>query len=176
MPTGGRSSVMEWMLLGLLAGLFFLVVTPWSALRAAVRIGPDWRLLAVASPAYLAANPPPQHPNERVAHNCINMRQSRAGGLYAWEFEKDGQELRVRVDGQLTFNTSVAMIDAVLNGYGIAYVPEDLVAGHVAGRALIPLLEDWPPPFPGYDISSPSRRRSLPAFKVIVDALRHGSG
>lgn len=127
-------------------------------------------------PAYLAANPPPQHPNEPIAHNCINMRQSRAGGLYAWEFEKDGQELRVRVDGQLTFNTSVAMIDSVLNGYGIAYVPEDLVAGHVAGRALIPLLEDWPPPFPGHYISYPSRRRSLPAFKVIVDALRHGSG
>jgi DNA-binding transcriptional LysR family regulator len=75
---------MEWVLLGLLAGIFFLVVTPWAALRAAGRIGPDWRLVAVASPAYLAANPPPQHPNELVAHNCINMRQSRAGGLYAW--------------------------------------------------------------------------------------------
>jgi DNA-binding transcriptional LysR family regulator len=142
----------------------------------AVRIGPDWRLLAVASPAYLAANPPPQHPNELVAHNCINMRQSRAGGLYAWEFEKDGQEVRVRVDGQLTFNTSVAMIDAAVSGYGIAYVPEDLVAGSIAVGALIPVLETWSPPFPGYYIYYPSRRQSLPAFKVIVDALRHGAG
>lgn len=142
----------------------------------AVRIGPDWRLLAVASPAYLAARPPPQHPNELVAHNCINMRQSRSGGLYAWEFEKDGQELRVRVDGQLTFNTSVAMIDAAVNGYGIAYVPEDLVAGPIAAGALVPVLADWSPPFPGYYIYYPSRRQNLPAFRVIVDALRHGAG
>jgi DNA-binding transcriptional LysR family regulator len=142
----------------------------------AVRIGPDWRLLAVASPAYLAARPPPQHPNELVAHNCINMRQSRSGGLYAWEFEKVGQELRVRVDGQLTFNTSVAMIDAAVNGYGIAYVPEDLVAGPIAAGALVPVLADWSPPFPGYYIYYPSRRQNLPAFRVIVDALRHGAG
>lgn len=142
----------------------------------AVRIGPDWRLLAVASPAYLAARPPPQHPNELVAHNCINMRQSRSGGLYAWEFEKVGQELRVRVDGQLTFNTSVAMIDAAVNGYGIAYVPEDVVAGPIAAGALVPVLADWSPPFPGYYIYYPSRRQNLPAFRVIVDALRHGAG
>lgn len=142
----------------------------------AVRIGPDWRLLAVASPAYLAARPQPQHPNELVAHNCINMRQWRSGGLYAWEFEKDGQELRVRVDGQLTFNTSVAMIDAAVNGYGIAYVPEDLVAGPIAAGALVPVLADWSPPFPGYYIYYPSRRQNLPAFRVIVDALRHGAG
>ncbi|MDP3410468.1 LysR family transcriptional regulator [Bosea sp. (in: a-proteobacteria)] len=141
----------------------------------AVRIGPDWRLVAVASPAYLAAHPALRHPHELVAHNCINMRQARAGGLYAWEFEKDGQELRVRVDGQLTFNTSLAMIDAALNGYGIAYVPEDLVTAHLASRALTLILDDWSAPFPGYYIYYPSRRQNLPAFKVIVEALRHGS-
>ena len=93
----------------------------------AVRIGPDWRLVAVASPAYFATQPVPKHPEELVEHNCINMRQPSGGGLYAWEFGKDGQELRVRVNGQLTFNNSYAMVDAALTGYGIAYVPESIV-------------------------------------------------
>ena len=102
----------------------------------AVRIGPDWRLVAVASPGYFAAHPVPEHPRELIAHNCINIRQATAGGLYAWEFEKRGQELRVRVDGQLTFNTSYAQVEAAVAGYGIAYVPEDLVEKHVTeGRA-----------------------------------------
>ncbi len=85
----------------------------------AVRIGPDWRMLVVASPAYLADKPLPQHPQDLVAHNCINMRQATGGGLYAWEFEKDGQELRVRVAGQLTFNTSYPMVDAAVKGLGV---------------------------------------------------------
>ena len=86
----------------------------------AVRIGPDWRLVAVASPAYFAAHPMPEHPRELIAHDCINMRQTRGGGLYAWEFERGGQELRVRVDGQLTFNTSYDQVEAAVAGYGMA--------------------------------------------------------
>ncbi len=139
----------------------------------AVRIGPDWRLVAVASPAYFSAHPVPKHPQDLIGHNCINMRQATAGGLYAWEFAKGGQDLRVRVDGQLTFNTSYAMIDAALNGYGIAYLPENLVERHIAAGALILALDDWSPKFPGYYIYYPSRRQALPAFKVIVDALRY---
>lgn len=139
----------------------------------AVRIGPDWRLVAVASPGYLATHPAPEHPHDLVRHTCINMRQARAGGLYAWEFEKDGQELRVRVDGQLTFNASFAMVDAALNGYGVAYLPEDLVDRHVASGDLVALLDDWSPRFPGYYIYYPSRRQNLPSFKILVDALRH---
>jgi DNA-binding transcriptional LysR family regulator len=142
----------------------------------AVRIGPDWRLVAVASPSYLATHPRPVHPHDLIGHDCINMRQARAGGLYAWEFEKDGQELRVRVDGQLTFNASYAMVDAVVNGYGIAYLPEDLVDRHIAAGDLVVLLDEWSPRFPGYYIYYPSRRQSLPAFKIIVDALRHTDG
>jgi DNA-binding transcriptional LysR family regulator len=139
----------------------------------AVRIGPDWRLVAVASPSYFSAHPVPKHPQDLIGHNCINMRQATAGGLYAWEFAKGGQDLRVRVDGQLTFNTSYAMIDAALNGYGIAYLPENLVERHIAAGALILALDDWSPKFPGYYIYYPSRRQALPAFKVIVDALRY---
>lgn len=139
----------------------------------AIRIGPDWRLVAVAAPAYLAAHGAPHHPQDLIDHDCINMRHETAGGLYAWEFEKDGQELRVRVDGQLTFNNSYAMIDAAVNGYGIAYVPENIVADQMASGALVCVLDDWSPLFDGYFLYYPSRRQTLPAFQVIVDALRH---
>lgn len=140
----------------------------------AVRVGPDWRLVAVASPGYIATHPVPRHPQDLIGHNCINMRQATAGGLYTWEFAKDGQDLRVRVDGQLTFNTSYAMIDATLQGYGIAYLPEDLVDRHIASGDLILVLDDWSPKFSGYYIYYPSSRQNLPAFKVIVGALRYG--
>lgn len=138
----------------------------------AVRIGPDWRMLVVASPAYLADKTMPQHPQDLVGHNCINMRQATGGGLYAWEFEKDGQELRVRVVGQLTFNTSYPMVDAAVKGLGVAYVPDDLVASELSAGTLVTLLEDWTPPFPGYYLYYPSRHQNAPAFRVVVDALR----
>ncbi len=138
----------------------------------AVRIGPDWRLVAVASPAYLAAHDAPVHPQDLLRHVCINMRHETAGGLYAWEFEKDGQALRVRVKGQLTFNNSYAMIDAAVSGYGIAYVPENIVERHIASGLLTRVLDDWSPLFDGYFLYYPSRRQNLPAFKVIVEALR----
>ena len=139
----------------------------------AIRIGPDWRMVAVASPRYFAAHPVPKHPRDLIGHTCINMRQASAGGLYAWEFSKDGQELRVRVDGHLTFNSSYAMIDPALNGYGIAYVPEDLVDRHIASGSLVLALDEWSPKFAGYYIYYPSRRQNSAAFKVIVDALRY---
>ncbi|NLS17710.1 LysR family transcriptional regulator [Rhizobium sp. P40RR-XXII] len=138
----------------------------------AVRIGPDWRLVAVASPEYLSVHNVPSHPEELVTHICINHRQERSGGLYAWEFEKGGRELRVRVNGQLTFNTSYAMIDAALNGYGIAYLPEDLVQASIASGRLVQVLDDWSPVFPGYYLCYASRRQNSPAFRIVIDALR----
>jgi len=138
----------------------------------AVRIGPDWRLVVVGSPEYFASRTLPKTPQDLVGHNCINHRQSHLGGLYSWEFEKDGRELRVRVDGQLTFNTSYAMIDAALKGYGIAYVPENLVVPHLATGELVQVLDDWTPLFSGYYLYYPSRRQNSPAFKVVVEALR----
>jgi DNA-binding transcriptional LysR family regulator len=141
----------------------------------AVKIGRDWRMLAIASPEYLSEHARPEHPQELIQHNCIKSRQSTAGGLYAWEFEKDGQELRVRVEGQLTFNSSFPMVDAALNGFGIAYVPDDLATEHIAAGRLISILEDWSPPFPGYYVYYPSRHQNSPAFKVVVDALRFKS-
>lgn len=139
----------------------------------AVRISPDWRLVAVASQDYLQKRGMPQHPKDLVDHTCINIRQISAGGLYSWEFEKGDQKLRVRVDGQLTFNGSYEMVDAAVLGYGIAYVPEDIVIEQVRSGALRIVLNEWSQPFSGYYIYFPSRRQSLPAFRVIVDALRH---
>jgi len=138
----------------------------------AVRIGPDWRLVAVGSPRYFASRGSPLTPQELVSHNCINHRQATSGGLYAWEFEKGGHALRVRVDGQLTFNSSFAMVNAAIEGLGIAYVPENLVVDAVESGALMQVLDDWSPRFTGYHLYYPSRRQSSPAFAVVLDALR----
>lgn len=141
----------------------------------AVRIGPDWRLVAIASPDYFSRRPVPRTPQDLVGHDCIGLRQATFGGLYAWEFEKKGRELRVRVDGQLTFNSTLPMIDAALSGYGIAYVPETLVSRHIADGRLTLVLDDWSLPFPGYHLYYPSRRQLSPAMAVVVEALRHRS-
>ena len=139
----------------------------------AVRIGPDWRLVAVASPDYLARRPAPKAPQDLIHHNCINHRQGRSGGLYSWEFAKDGRDLRVKVEGQLTYSSSIPMLDAAIAGLGIAYMPENLTTDAVASGRLVQLLDDWSPSFSGYHLSYPSRRQMSPAFAIIVDALRH---
>ena len=138
----------------------------------AVRIGPDWRLVAVGMPGYFAERGIPQTPQDLVQHMCIGLRLTTAGGLYAWEFNRDGRDIRMRVDGQLIFNSTLPMVEAALAGYGIAYVPEDLVAGHVADGRLQIVLEEWSPPFTGYYLYYPSRRQTAAAFRVVLDALR----
>lgn len=138
----------------------------------AVRISPDWRLVAVASPAYLDRHGRPSHPQDLVKHTCINMRQVSGGGVYAWEFEKDGKEMRIRVDGQLTFDGTGEMIDAIKLGYGIAYVPEDTVKDDISEGTVELVLDDWSQPFAGYYIYFPSRRQDLPAFRILVEALK----
>lgn len=137
----------------------------------AIRISPDWRLVAVASPDYFATRLIPAHPQQLVEHNCINQRHLHSGGLYVWEFEKAGRELRVRVEGQLIFSTSAAQIDAALNGYGIAYLPENLVTPQIASGRLIQVLDDWSPLFSGYHLYYPSRRQTSPAFQILINAL-----
>ncbi|MCK5771317.1 LysR family transcriptional regulator [Algiphilus sp.] len=139
----------------------------------AMRVGPDFRMLAVASPDYFRGRDRPATPDALTAHRCINLRLSTHGAIYAWEFEKDGRELRVRVDGQLTFNTIYAVVDAALEGYGIGYVPEDMVRAHLDAGRLVSVLEDWSPPFPGYYLYYPHRRRASPAFNVILEAMRY---
>ena len=94
------------------------------------------------------------------------------GGLYAWEFARDGRELRVRVNGQLTFNSTLPMVEAALSGYGIAYIPETIVSSHVSKGRLTVILDAWSPRFSGYRLYTPSERQISPAFAVIIDALR----
>lgn len=138
----------------------------------AARISPDWRLVAVASPEYLDSHPPLESPQDLVRHNCINHRQPRSGGLYAWEFARDGRNLRVRVEGQLTFNSSIAMVDAAVAGLGVAYIPESLVMDARARGQLVQVLDDWCPSFSGYHLYYPSRRQHSAAFSVVLEALR----
>jgi DNA-binding transcriptional LysR family regulator len=138
----------------------------------AVRIGPDLRMAVVGAPSYFKRRPEPRKPQDLVGHNCINLRLSTHGGLYAWEFEKDGRELKVRVEGQLVFNGSFQMLNAALGGFGLAYVPEDLAQPCLAKGRLKRVLEDWLPPYAGHHLYYPSRRQHSPAFALLVDALR----
>lgn len=139
----------------------------------AVRIGPDMRMAVVASPDYFAANGTPETPHDLQHHRCINMRLPTAGGLYHWEFEREGKPLRVRVEGQLTFNLLSERIDAAQSGFGIACVPEDVIAESVRSGALAQVLETWCPTFPGYYLYYPSRKQHPPAFALMIDALRY---
>jgi DNA-binding transcriptional LysR family regulator len=138
----------------------------------AVRIGPDMRMAVVGTPSYFAKRPPPRKPQDLTDHNCINLRLPTYGGLYAWEFQRGSRQLNVRVDGQLIFNGTFQMLNAALDGLGLAYVPEDLVQPHVARRRLRRVLEEWCPPFPGCHLYYPSRRQNSPAFSLLVEALR----
>jgi DNA-binding transcriptional LysR family regulator len=139
----------------------------------AVRIGPDMRMAVVGAPSYFEKRSAPKKPQDLTEHNCINLRLPTYGGLYAWEFEKGKRELKVRVDGQLVFNTITQRLDAALAGLGLAYMPEDVAQPHIARGSLTRVLEDWCPPFPGYHLYYPSRRQHSPAFRLLVDALRY---
>jgi DNA-binding transcriptional LysR family regulator len=139
----------------------------------AVRIGPDFRMAVVGAPAYFAKHAIPNKPQDLTAHNCINIRLPTYGGIYAWEFEKRGRALKVRVEGQLVFNNTTLRMKAVLAGLGLAYLPEDQVRTAVAEGRLTRVLADWCPPFSGYHLYYPSRRQPAPAFAVLVEALRH---
>jgi len=139
----------------------------------AVRIGPDMRTAVVGAPSYFAGRPKPKKPQDLTSHSCINIRLPTYGGVYVWEFEKRGRELKVRVEGQLVFNNIALRLNAALAGLGLAYLPEDQVKEHIADGRLVRVLEDWCPPFSGYHLYYPSRRQPAPAFALMVDALRH---
>src|SRR5712672_774776 len=139
----------------------------------AVRIAPDTRMAVVAAPSYFRNRSEPMKPQDLVEHNCINLRLPTHGGLYAWEFEKGSRELKVRVEGQLFFNTTAQMLHAALAGLGLAYLPEGLAQPHINKGRLKRVLEDWCPPFPGYHLYYPSRRQPSAAFALLVEALRH---
>ena len=139
----------------------------------AVRIGPDMRMAVVGAPSYFRRHPEPKRPQDLIEHNCINLRLPRHGGVYVWEFGKGGRELRVRVEGQFTFNATTQMLNAALAGLGLAYAPESMVQPHLARGRLKRVLQDWCLPYSGYHLFYPSRRQSSAAFALVVDALRY---
>lgn len=139
----------------------------------AVRIGPNLRMAAVASPAYFIAHGRPKTPRELTNHICINLRLQTHGGLYAWEFEKAGRPLNVRVNGQVISNNAAAVVSAAEQGLGIAYLPDDIVKEQIAAKKLVRVLGDWCPPFPGYHLYYPSKRQPSAAFKLLIEALRY---
>lgn len=140
----------------------------------AVPTGPPLRMAVVATPAYFATRAIPKNPRDLMDHNCINQRMQTSGGLYVWDFERRNKQLNVRVNGQLTFNTSVHIVEAALAGLGIAYLPEEEFSPHLQEGRLMRVLEDWCPPFAGYYLYYPSRRQPSPAFLLVSNALREG--
>ena len=141
----------------------------------ATRIGPDLRMAVVGSPAYFRKWSIPCKPQDLAEHQCINQRMLSAGGLYAWELEKDGREVRVRVEGQFTFNNSRMIVRATTAGFGLGFVMEDQVEAHLADGRLVRVLEDWCPSFPGYHLYYPSRRQPSAAFSLLMETLRYRS-
>ncbi|PWR23071.1 LysR family transcriptional regulator [Zavarzinia compransoris] len=139
----------------------------------AVRIGPDLRMIVVGSPAYFRNNPVPRFPHDLAGHRCINLRMLSSGSLYAWELAKDGRDVRVRVEGQLAFNSVPMIVEAAAAGFGLGFVMADQAEQHLADGRLVQVLEDWCPAFAGYHLYYPSRRQPSAAFALLVDALRY---
>jgi len=140
----------------------------------AVGVGPDLRMAVVASPSYLAEHPAPQTPQDLTAHRCVNYRMMASGQTYDWEFERDGRALEIKVTGPLTFNEPELMLEAALDGLGVAYILQEQVETHVVAGRLVRLLDDWTSPFPGYFIYYSSRRQVPPPLAALIAALRNG--
>ncbi|EOX3183661.1 LysR family transcriptional regulator [Escherichia coli] len=139
----------------------------------AVRVGPPMRMAVAGSPAYFSSRNTPQTPHDLTNHCCINLRLSGHGGLYAWEFEKNGQEISVRVEGQLVFNSGSLILKAALTGSGLAYLPDSQLERYFETGELIRVLDEWCEPLAGYHLYYPSRRHPTPAFALFVEALRY---
>lgn len=139
----------------------------------AVRIAADMKMAIVGSPTYLENKPQPKKPQDLMQHNCINLRLPTLGGFYVWELKKGSREVQVRVEGQLSFNGSYHMLDAALAGYGLAYLPSDLVQAHVTAGRLVRVLDDWCPTFPGLHAYYASRSESSRALALVIDSLRY---
>jgi DNA-binding transcriptional LysR family regulator len=139
----------------------------------AARIAPDLRMIVVGSPSYFANRQRPDSPQDLANHDCINLLLSTFGGNYAWEFQDGDQELKVRVKGQLTFNSILAILDAAIAGLGLAFMPEDLAQEHVDTGRLIRVLGEWSPIWPGLHLYYTSRRQSSRALTLVIETLRY---
>lgn len=137
-----------------------------------VRIGNDVKMAVVATPEYFVKHGQPQSPQELTQHSCIGFRLTTQGGIYAWEFEKDGLEIKMKINGQWVFNESYHSADAVRLGLGIAYIPEDMVEDDLRCGRLIKVLDEYSIQFSGYHLYYPHRRQQSPALRLVIDTLR----
>lgn len=142
----------------------------------AVPITPPLRMAVVGTPEYFRRHGVPRAPQDLTAHDCINMRLLTQGGLYAWEFEKAGRSVNVQVAGRLTLSSVRLIVQAALQGRGLACVPDLIVAEALETKRLVRAMGDWCPPFPGFHLYFPSRRQNSLAFTLLVDALRWNAG
>lgn len=139
----------------------------------AVRIGASIRGAVVAAPSYFETMPRPVHPRDLARHRCVRFRFS-SGVMYRWEFEKDGEELEIDVEGPLIVGEDRLNVEAAINGAGIAFVFEGYVSDAIADGRLVRVLEDWCPPFDGFFVYYPSRRQMRPALRAFVDFFKVG--
>jgi DNA-binding transcriptional LysR family regulator len=139
----------------------------------AVRICSDLRTVIAGSPAYFARHPKPLHPRDLVHHRCIKRRFTN-GTIYRWEFEKDGRELIVSIDGPLTVSEDRLSLLGALSGAGLSYLFDMRVHNELVEGKLIRVLEDWCPPYPGPFLYYPSRRQMRPALRAFIDFFKVG--
>jgi DNA-binding transcriptional LysR family regulator len=138
----------------------------------AVPVSGPLRMAVIASPAYLKRHGVPKTPRDLRSHRCINLRLASAGTLYKWEFERGAEKMDIAVDGPLIFDAGGMVVDAALAGVGLGYVLEDRVLDDFKSGALVRLLADWCPPFPGFYLYYPGRRQLSPALAAFIEALR----
>ena len=138
----------------------------------AVRISPDMQMAIAGSPAYFGKHGMPQTPDDLGGHNCINLRHQAKGGNSVWDLERDGRAVNVRVEGQLIVNDISVVRQAAGAGVGLCYLPRDYLQAQIDMGELVPVLEDWCPPFPGYHLYYPSRRQQSPALAAFIAAVR----
>jgi DNA-binding transcriptional LysR family regulator len=138
----------------------------------AVPFGGELRLICVASPAYLARHPAPVHPRDLADHACLVTITPSTGSPYRWEFEKGGEALRIAVDGPLVSRDADLRVAAAVAGVGIGFFFEDEVEAPLATGALVQVLADWTPAFPGAYLYYPSRRNPAPPLRAFVDYVR----
>jgi len=138
----------------------------------AIKLGGDLRMRVVASPAYLARHGQPQVPRELRQHLCLNFRWPTNGNLYRWEFERDGEKLDIAVEGPVIVDEPEILVRAALDGVGIAYLFEHQVAAALADGRLVPLLDAWTPPFPGFYLYYPANRQMPRPLRAFIDFAR----
>lgn len=138
----------------------------------AVRLGPDLKQIAVASPDYLKRNGVPQSPGDLKSHQCVNWRWPGQEVPYRWEFRRNGRWIQVPVDGPLIANSRAFCINAAIDGLGIAFSVKETVASHIAEGRLVPLLEKWSAPFPGFFLCYSPQRHMPAALRAFIDHVR----